>query len=111
MKQGVSKLPIQVSNPDKLFWPEEGYTKLALIEFYSGIFPKLRPYVDVDSSRKATNYVVGGSLKTQLALVNLGCIAVHVSGSRTKTMLSMLNVEGSRSGRTSGQYRVDALPQ
>jgi bifunctional non-homologous end joining protein LigD len=123
MKQGVSKLPIQVSNPDKLFWPEEGYTKLDLIEFYSGIFPKLRPYVDdriltmercpdgmrgecfyqkempkgmppgtpvkriqnVDSSRKATNYVVGGSLKTQLALVNLGCIAVHVSGSRTKT--------------------------
>jgi bifunctional non-homologous end joining protein LigD len=123
MKQGVSKLPIQVSNPGKLFWPEEGYTKLDLIEFYSGIFPKLRPYVDdriltmercpdgmrgecfyqkempkgippgtptkriqnVDNSRKSTNYVVGESLKTQLALVNLGCIAVRVSGSRAKT--------------------------
>ena len=123
MKQGIRKLPIQVSNPDKVFWPEEGYTKLDLIEFYAEIFPKLRPYVDdriltmercpdgmrgqcfyqkempkgmppgtptkriknVDSSRKSTNYVVGGSLKTQLALVNLGCIAVHVSGSRTRT--------------------------
>jgi bifunctional non-homologous end joining protein LigD len=122
MKEGRN-LPIQVSNPDKTFWPEEGYTKLDLIEFYAEIFPKLRPYVDdriltmercpdgmrgqcfyqkempkgmppgtptkliknVDSSRKSTNYVVGGSLKTQLALVNLGCIAVHVSGSRAKT--------------------------
>jgi len=122
MKQGVGQLPIQVSNPDKVFWPEEGYTKLDLIGFYSGMFPKLRPYVDdrimtmercpdgmrgkcfyqkemprgmppgtpvtpiqnVDSSRKSTNYVVGGSLKTQLALVNLGCLAVHVSGSRAK---------------------------
>jgi len=123
MKQRASKLPIQVSNPDKVFWPEEGYKKLDLIEFYAEIFPKLQPYVDdriltmercpdgmrgqcfyqkempkgmppgtptkliknVDSSRKSTNYVVGGSLKTQLALVNLGCIAVHVGGSRAKT--------------------------
>jgi bifunctional non-homologous end joining protein LigD len=29
-----------------------------------------------------TNYVVGGRLQTQLALANLGCIAVHVWGSR-----------------------------
>jgi len=123
MKQRASKLPIQVSNPDKVFWPEEGYKKLGLIEFYAEIFPKLQPYVadriltmercpdgmrgqcfyqkempkgmppgtptklikNVDSSRKSTNYVVGGSLKTQLALVNLGCIAVHVCGSRAKT--------------------------
>jgi len=35
--------------------------------------------------RKSTNYVVGGSLKTQIALVNLGCIPVHVTGSRAKT--------------------------
>ena len=28
------------------------------------------------------NYVVGGRLETQLALVNLGCIAVHVWGAR-----------------------------
>src|SRR5437870_13329587 len=46
MKQSASKLPIQVSHPGKLFWPEEGYTKLDLIEFYAEIFPKLQPYVD-----------------------------------------------------------------
>ena len=33
-------------------------------------------------SSKSTNYVVGGSLETQLALVNLGCIAVHVMAGR-----------------------------
>ena len=35
--------------------------------------------------RKSTRYVVGGSLATQLALVNLGCIPVHVTGSRAST--------------------------
>jgi len=38
-------LPITVSNPTKVFWPDEGYTKLQLIEFYADIFPKLQPYV------------------------------------------------------------------
>jgi bifunctional non-homologous end joining protein LigD len=34
------------------------------------------------AKNEATNYVVGGTLATQLALVNLGCIAVHVMGTR-----------------------------
>ena len=109
-----SNLPIKVSNPDKVFWPDEGYTKLQLIEFYAAVFPKLQPYVNdrilslercpdgmrggcfyqkeapsslppgtptkaiavSSKSRKVTNYVVGGALATQLALANLGCIAV-----------------------------------
>ncbi len=119
-----SKFPITVSNPNKIFWPDEGYTKLQLIEFYANIFPKLQPYVKdrilslercpdgmrggcfyqkeapsslppgtptkriahVGKSAKSTNYVVGGSLATQLALANLGCIAVHVSGSRATSL-------------------------
>jgi bifunctional non-homologous end joining protein LigD len=119
-----SRFPITVSNPDKIFWPEEGYTKLQLIEFYADIFAKLQPYVKdrmlslercpdgmrgvcfyqkeapsslppgtptkriahVGKSAKSTNYVVGGSLATQLALANLGCIAVHVSGSRASSL-------------------------
>jgi bifunctional non-homologous end joining protein LigD len=114
------QLPIVVSHPDKVFWPEEGYTKLDLIEYYNAIFPKLSPYVKdriltlercpdgmggecffqkqlpkgmppgTPTKRIAhesnagafTDYVVGGSLTTQLALANLGCIAVHVMGSR-----------------------------
>jgi len=115
-----TKLPIGVSNPDKVFWPEEGYTKLDLVEYYAAIFPRLSPYVRnrilslercpdgmngdcfyekelpsgmpsgtptkrIDTpqgKRKSVNYVVGGALKTQLALVNLGCIAVHVMAGR-----------------------------
>jgi bifunctional non-homologous end joining protein LigD len=114
------KLPITVSHPDKVYWQEEGYTKLDLIEFYDQIFPSIAPYVkdrlltlercpdgmkggcfyqkevpagmptgtrtkrieNAGGNRKFTNYVVGGKLETQLALANLGCIAVHVMGSR-----------------------------
>ena len=118
-----AKLAIAVSHPDKVFWPEEGYTKLDLVAYYNAIFPKLSPYVkdrmlslercpdgirgecffqkqkpkgmppgtptkriahEADSG-KFTDYVVGGSLITQLALANLGCIAVHVMASRAST--------------------------
>ena len=113
-------LPIKVSHPDKVYWSEEGYTKLDLIEFYQAVFPRLLPWVDdrilslercpdgmegqcffqkekpkgmppgtptkrirhAGGSSDYTNYVVGGSLATQLALANLGCIAVHVTGGR-----------------------------
>ena len=117
-----AKLAIDVTHPDKVFWPEEGYTKLDLIEYYNEIFPRLLPYVKDRmltlercpdgmkgecffqkekpesmpagtpskriahvSSRKVTEYVVGGSLATQLTLVNLGCIAVHVMASRASS--------------------------
>jgi bifunctional non-homologous end joining protein LigD len=125
MPPASKTLPIKVSNPDKVFWPEEGYTKLDLVTFYRDVFPALRPFVndriltlercpdgmsgacfyqkqkpesmpagtptkrianDKDSSsRKATDYVVGGLLATQLTLANLGCIPIHVCGSRATT--------------------------
>jgi bifunctional non-homologous end joining protein LigD len=37
------------------------------------------------SGRESTNYVVAGSLVTQIALVNLGCIAVHVTAGRASS--------------------------
>jgi bifunctional non-homologous end joining protein LigD len=114
----ASGLPIAVSNPDKIFWPEEGYTKLGLVKFYAEAFPLLQPYLEdrllslercpdgmkgdcfyqkekplgmppdtptkriesTEGKRKAVNYVVGGQLKTQLALANLGCIPIHIMG-------------------------------
>jgi bifunctional non-homologous end joining protein LigD len=117
------QLPIVVSHPDKVFWPEEGYTKLDLIEYYNAIFPKLSPYVKdriltlercpdgmegecffqkqipkgmppgtptrriahESDAGAVTDYVVGGSLTTQLALANLGCIPVHVMASRASS--------------------------
>ncbi len=117
-----SELPVVVAAPDKVFWPEEGYTKLDLVEYYAAIFPKLLPYVrdrifslercpegmegpcfyqkeipagmppgtptkrieTPQGKREAVDYVVGGSLETQLALANLGCIAVHVMAGRAR---------------------------
>jgi bifunctional non-homologous end joining protein LigD len=34
-----------ISHPEKVFWPEEGYTKLDLARFYESVFPKLKLYV------------------------------------------------------------------
>jgi bifunctional non-homologous end joining protein LigD len=113
-------LLVKVSNPGKVFWPDEGYTKLDLVRFYDYVFPKLQPWVKdrlislkrcpngllgscffqkekpdsmpADTPTKrivhengVRNYVVGGRKETQLALANLGCIAVHVWGARTPT--------------------------
>jgi bifunctional non-homologous end joining protein LigD len=112
-----------ISNPNKVFWPEEKYTKQDLANFYRDAFPLLQPYVNdrvltlercpdgmegqcfyqkqkpesmprdtptkrfqnATGKRKATDYVLGGKLSTQLALVNLGCIPVHVAATRAKT--------------------------
>lgn len=114
-----TSLPIAISNPDKVFWPDEGYTKLDLAKFYASIFPKLAPYVKdrmltlercpdgmdgqcfyqkqmpkgmppgtpskrIKHTNRVTQYAVGGALETQLALVNFGCIAVHVMATSAK---------------------------
>jgi bifunctional non-homologous end joining protein LigD len=106
-----------ITHPDKVFWPDEGYTKADLAGFYDAIFAKLRPYVDdrllslercpdgmnggcfyqkaapkglpdgtpthrIHHQKRDVEYVVGGAKETQLALVNLGCIPVHVWASR-----------------------------
>lgn len=108
---------VRVSRTEKVFWPEEGYTKGDLLAYYAAIFPKLRPFVrdrmltlercpdgmqgecfyqkekpsslpesipvrPIRHRSGTTRYVVGGRLETQLALVNLGCIAVHIWNSR-----------------------------
>jgi bifunctional non-homologous end joining protein LigD len=36
---------VNISNPDKLFWPQDGYTKLDLIEYYRAVSPWLLPYL------------------------------------------------------------------
>ena len=36
---------LTVTNPDKVFWPDEGYTKSDLIAYYEGVAPFLLPYL------------------------------------------------------------------
>ncbi len=111
------RFAVPVSHPDKIYWPEEGYTKGDLVTFYDTVFPKLEPWVAdrllslercpdglagecfyqkeapaglpagtptkaIRHAKGVTRYVVGGKRQTQLTLANLGCIAVHVWGSR-----------------------------
>jgi bifunctional non-homologous end joining protein LigD len=109
----MSRVESLLTHPDKVFWPEEGYTKLDLARYYQSIFSNLQPYVAsrllalercpdgmrgecffqkqaprslplgtpiklIQHQNRAVHYVVGGSLETQIALVNLGCIPVHI---------------------------------
>ena len=108
---------VRVTNPDRVLWPEEGWTKLDLVRFYDSVFPALRPWMKdrlislkrcpygvrgkcfhqkekpqgmpPDTPTKLVvhrngerHYVVGGRKDTQLALANLGCIAVHLWSAR-----------------------------
>jgi len=43
--KAASERKVPFSNLDKVFWPEEGYTKGDLIEFYRTIWPWLGPYL------------------------------------------------------------------
>jgi bifunctional non-homologous end joining protein LigD len=113
----MTELAKLITHPEKVFWPEEGYTKLDLARFYDTVFPKLQPYVQgrllamercpdgmrgecffqkeapkglpvaapvklIHHQNRSVHYVVGGSRETQIALVNLGCIPVHIWESR-----------------------------
>ena len=119
IKADARGLPLAITHPDKVFWPDEGYTKLDLANYYDQVFPHLLPYVKdrlltlercpdgmrgecfyqreaprgmppgiptkrIRDKTGMTNYVVGGLPTTHLELVNLGCIAVHVWGSRAQ---------------------------
>jgi bifunctional non-homologous end joining protein LigD len=44
--------------------------------------PEDTPTVLIQHQNRAVHYVLGGLVETQIALVNLGCIPVHVWGSR-----------------------------
>ena len=116
----MPKFKIILSSPGKVFWPEEGYTKLDLARFYEEIFPALAPFMKdrllslercpdgmlgecfyqrekpkgmptrtptktIAHAKGTTNYVVGGALATQISLVDLGCISIHMWNARTFT--------------------------
>jgi len=36
---------VTITNPEKVFWPDEGYTKSDLIEYYEAVSPWLLPYL------------------------------------------------------------------
>ncbi len=110
---------VTITRPAKVWWPEEGITKLDVARHYAAVSPRLTPWLNerplvvercpdglegdcfiqknfvsglpagtpavtipVKGARRTTRYVVGGSLTTVVALVNLGAIAIHVMNCR-----------------------------
>lgn len=110
---------VAVTHPEKVWWPEEGITKLDVVRYYAEVEPRLRPWmkdrlltaercpegmrgscfyqknfarglppgvptepVRAETAGKVVHYVVGGSPRTLLALVNLGCIPIHLMNCR-----------------------------
>ena len=56
-------------------------------DFADGLAPDVpRLALKSESARKVVHYVVGGARKTQLSLVNLGCIAIHVMNCRKNSL-------------------------
>ena len=43
--RGPAPPKFALTNPDKVFWPEEGYSKSDLIDYYTAIAPWLLPYL------------------------------------------------------------------
>jgi bifunctional non-homologous end joining protein LigD len=114
---------LRISHPDKVWWPDDDITKLDVVRYYAGMWPRLRPWltrrlltaercpdgmrgscfyqknfarglpagvptvpVRAETTGKQVRYVVGGNRTSLLALVNLGCIAVHVMNCRAGSL-------------------------
>jgi len=108
-----------ITNPAKVFWPDERITKLDLARFYSRIAGQILPWmknravilercpegirqqcffqkqapdslrtvvptvrVAAPTAGRDIDYIVGGTRRTLLSVVNLGCIAMHVTNGR-----------------------------
>lgn len=44
-RSAAGRTAVEITHPDKVFWPDEGYTKGDLAEYYRRVFPRLQPYV------------------------------------------------------------------
>jgi bifunctional non-homologous end joining protein LigD len=80
---------IVITNPARRFWPQDGLTKLDVAQFYAHIASQILPWMkgrlvaappDVPSN--VPGYILGGTRKTLLTLVNFGSIAMPVMNGR-----------------------------
>jgi bifunctional non-homologous end joining protein LigD len=86
---------VSFTNLDKVFWPEEGYTKGDLIEYYRAVAPWMLRFLQ-DRPLMMDRYPDGikgksffqraaapcEDVETLLSLVNLGAIPFHIPASR-----------------------------
>jgi bifunctional non-homologous end joining protein LigD len=96
--RGVDR-PITFSNIDKLFFPDEGYTKGDLIQYYASVAPLLLPHlagrpismrapghqpdwmrttpVDSDSQGGIIDFLLADSTEALMWFANMGCVEFH----------------------------------
>jgi bifunctional non-homologous end joining protein LigD len=90
------------TNLEKIFWPDEGYTKGDLVEYYRAIAPWMLPYLNgrpvvldrypdgiagksffqKTAPRGAVETFLCDNVEALLGLVNLGAIPFHIPASR-----------------------------
>jgi bifunctional non-homologous end joining protein LigD len=94
---------LNLTNLNKVFWPDEGYTKGDLVDYYRAIAPWMLPYLrdrplvldrypdgitgksffqKHDGERRQADYFLCNDTETLLGLVNLGAIPFHIWSSR-----------------------------
>jgi bifunctional non-homologous end joining protein LigD len=103
LERGPEKSPA-LTNLDKVFWPEEGYTKGDLIAYYQAIAPWMLPYLrdrpvvldrypdgitgksffqkNAPGSSEKVDYFLCGTTDELLRLVNMGAIPFHIQAGR-----------------------------
>ncbi len=121
--EAVSVAGIAITHPDKVWWPDDGITKLDIARYYDGIAARIAPWlrkrpltaercpdgmsgpcfyqknfakglpdgvptlaIRAESTKRDVHYVVGGAKRSLLAMVQLGCITMHVMNSRVSSL-------------------------
>lgn len=86
------------SNLDKIFWPDDGYTKQDLIDYYKAVSPWLLPYLDdrpvvltrfpngIDGKSFFQKDAACVDLDGLLSVINLGAIPLHLWSSRKASL-------------------------
>ena len=72
-------LPVTITHPDRVIFPEEGYTKRDLAEYYDLVFPRLRPWIE-DRLLKPGDYNYGEpGASDQRVYSETGCTCVLIT--------------------------------
>jgi bifunctional non-homologous end joining protein LigD len=98
--EAVEERIVPFTNPDKVFWPEEGYTKGDLIEYHRAVAEWMLPYLEFapewirrvtvwsEGSERELSYFVADDLESLLYVINLGTIPLHIWSSRIPNLSS-----------------------
>jgi bifunctional non-homologous end joining protein LigD len=109
---------LRLSNLDKLYWPDDGYTKGDLLSYYLNVSPVMMPHlierpltlkrtrIRVQAEGKTINYLSVCDVAHVLWVANLGCIEFHPLHARGRDQLHPSYAFFETSGATGMQIMV-----